>query len=92
MDFVSLKELNKISKIVGEHCAQDVNRMLKFKQVMLDIRWDYYIPGFPLIRSCSGCNCVCWDQGIHGICVQYDTCLRCYKRLRGLKYCPKCDK
>lgn len=54
---------------------------------MFQLKLEYYIP-----RSCSNYNCVCWYSGINGLCLTYDTCLRCYKRLNGLQYCPICDK
>jgi hypothetical protein len=89
---ISLEELNKISKIVGKHSSQNVARMLKFKEVMLELKLEYHIPiKLHLIRTCTGCNCICWKSGIKGICIPYDTCLRCYKKIKGLKYCPVCD-
>ncbi len=88
MDFVSLEDLIKISNIVGEHISEDVNIMLRFKKVMFDIKL-CYSPS--LIRSCTGFNCKCWNYGIIGRCIDYNTCLRCYKQLNSLKYCTKCD-
>ena len=89
---ISLEELNKISKIVGEHSSQDILIMLKFKEVMLELKLEYYTPEtLNLIRTCTGFNCLCWKSGIKGICIPYDTCLRCYKELKGLKYCTICD-
>jgi len=89
---VTLQELNYIVKIVGKHSSQDVNIMLKFKEVMYDLRLNHYIPQPTLlVQTCTGYNCVCWRNGIKGICIPYHTCLRCYNDINGLNYCKKCD-
>ena len=89
----SLEELVKISKIVGEHSSKDVNRMINFKKVMFDLKLNV-LPSNPpvLVQTCSGYNCICWKRGIKGICIPYNTCLRCYRSLNNLGYCRKCDK
>jgi hypothetical protein len=49
-----------------------------------------------LKRSCTGYNCVCWQDGIYDKCIPYNTCLKCYKKLEkkyndeDLELC-KCD-
>lgn len=37
-----------------------------------------------LKRTCTGCNCVCWMDGVNDKCIPYNTCLKCYK---SLEYC-----
>ncbi len=53
----------------------------------------FFIPPPPALKqTCTGYNCICWKDGIHNICIPYDTCLKCYQKLNGLDYCQKCVK
>ncbi len=62
----------------------------QYNQVMKELKLLLVPP--TLKQTCTGCNCVCWKDGIYDVCIPYDTCLKCYNKLYGLDYCQKCIK
>lgn len=72
--------LKNLKRIVGEHIFNlTVSDIVNHSELMENLV-DHFLPTSTfLIKTCTGCNCICWKEGVIGFCIPYNTCMICYQ-------------